>query len=247
MLDTKTYFDRAWDAVELATKEERENILKTSAMMGECMKENGVVQLCGIKHGLAFSMELGYRAGGLMPFHKCDPKDLALRGVVTEEELYDPSFYSKPETAHKLYNLYRIEKEDMFIIISPSGCEAMIVEMALIAKEKGHKVVAVLSKKLQDSLKAEHSSGKKLSEVADLVIDLHTDVPDAVLSVDEVHRMNQVQTVVGNTIAQMLTAETHRYLTEQGEDCPVLLSANVKGADVHNRSLSDKYLGRWNS
>ena len=78
-------------------------------------------------------------------------------------------------------------------------------------------------------------------------MDTHAEIEDAVLDIDGTHKMNHVGTVVGNVIAQMMTAETYRYLTEKGSECPVLLSANLKGADVHNRRLSDKYAGRWNS
>lgn len=56
-----------------------------------------------------------------------------------------------------------------------------------------------------------------------------------VVTLENGQKINQVSTVTGNVIAQMLCAETYRYLTGLGHDCPVLLSANVKGADVHNR------------
>ena len=87
----------------------------------------------------------------------------------------------------------------------------------------------------------------KLEDYADLVLDTHAEVGDVVLDIDGTHKMNHVGTITGNVIAQMLTAETYRYLTENGHESPVLLSANLKGADVHNRRLSDKYAGRWNS
>ena len=88
---------------------------------------------------------------------------------------------------------------------------------------------------------------KKLEDYADLILDTHAEVNDVILEVADGHKMNHVGTINGNVIAQMLTAETYRYLTENGYECPVLLSANLKGADVHNRRLSDKYAGRWNS
>ena len=94
---------------------------------------------------------------------------------------------------------------------------------------------------------SKHPLKTKLEDYADLVLDTHAEVGDVVLDIDGTHKMNHVGTITGNVIAQMLTAETYRYLTENGHESPVLLSANLKGADVHNRRLSDKYAGRWNS
>lgn len=247
MVNSKEFFEKVVTYIDEVAEAERENIYAAAKMMGDCMNENGVVQLFGLKHGKEFSMELGYRAGGLMPFHKCEVRDLALRGVCTEAELNDPSFDHTAENAHKLMGLYRIENEDMFLIVSESGCEAIVVEAAKKAKAEGRKVLAVVNKKLSDITESTHASKEKLVDIADLVIDTHAPLTDAVLDVDGTHYMNHVGTIVGNVIAQMLTAETYRYLCENGYECPVLLSANLKGADVHNRRLSDKYAGRWNS
>ena len=247
MVNSKEFFETVITYIDEVADKERETIYAAAKMMGDNMNANGVVQLFGLNHGKEFSMELGYRAGGLMPFHKCEVRDLALRGVCTEAELNDPSFDHNPENAHKLLDLYRIDPEDMFLIVSESGCEAIVVEAAKRAKAEGRNVIGVINKKVSDITESTHESKEKLADVADLIIDTHAPLTDAVLDVDGTHKMNHVGTIVGNVIAQMLTAETYRYLCENGYECPVLLSANLKGADVHNRRLSDKYAGRWNS
>ena len=89
MVSSKDFFEKVIEVIDKVSEAERENIYKAAQMMGDCMDENGVVQLFGLGHGLEFSMELGYRAGGLMPFHKVQTRDLALRGVISEEELFD--------------------------------------------------------------------------------------------------------------------------------------------------------------
>ena len=247
MLETKDFFACVKEKLAVVKEKQRENILKAAKMMGDCMEENGVVQLFGLDHGIAFAMELGYRAGGLMPFHKMQTVDLVMKGIISEDEFNNPDFNDDVSMAHKLFDAYRIEDTDMFIMVSFAGNEPIIVEAALIAKEKGQKVIAVVNKKLSDKSEARHSSGKKLADIADLVIDNCSDLTDALLDVDGTHKMCQIGTITGNVIAQMITAETYNYLTSMGKDCPILLSANVKGADVHNKALSDKYAGRWNS
>ncbi len=118
--------------------------------------------------------------------------------------------------------------------------------MAMKAKEEGHTVIGVVSKACSENSDSQHPSQKKLEEVVDLTLDTCAPYPDLVVNLDGLHA-NQIATLCGNVVAQMLTAETYRYLKESGKECPVLLSANIEGADVHNRSLSSKYEGRWNS
>lgn len=247
MLTTKEFFQAALNRLDVVKEDQRENIQAAAKMMGDCMENNGIVQLFGLNHGRAFSMELGYRAGGLIPFHQFNTVDLVMRGVISEDEFNASDFNDNVDMAEKLWSCYNIVESDMFILISFAGNEGIIVETALKAKAAGHKLIAVVSKKQADKAVSRHPSGKKLTDVADLVIDNGADEVDALLDVDGVHKMNQIATIAGNVIAQMITAEVYRYLTGLGKDCPVLLSANVKGADVHNKELSDKYLGRWNS
>ncbi len=245
MSKSKEFFDVAKKHLEEIKAMQHDQILQAAKMMGDCMETNGVVQLFGIGHGLAFSMELGYRAGGLMPFHQMKYKDLALRGIISEEQLHDPAINNDISITHKLFDLYNIFDEDMFILVSYAGNEPVLVETALLAKEKNQKIIAVVNKKLADESVAIHPSGKTLLDLADLVIDIMAPNPDTVITLSNGDQINQVSTICSNVIAQMLTAETYHYLKETGKDCPVLLSANVKGADVHNKAISDRYLGRW--
>ena len=247
MSKSKEFFDVANSYLEKLRVTQKEATLEVAKIMGDCMINNGIVQLFGIDHGIAFSMELGYRAGGLMPFHRISVSDLVLRNVITESELTKPDFNMDISMAHKLLSIYNIHAEDMFIIISSAGNEPIVVEVALEAKKRNQKVVAILSKSHVDASPTLHSSGNKLSDLADVMLDVTASYPDLVVKLSDGNNFNQVSTICGNVIAQMLTAETYRYLKENGKDCPILLSANVKGADEHNRAISDKYLGRWNS
>ena len=92
MLTTKDFFKVAKERLAFTKESQRENILAAAKMMGDCMEENGLVQLFGLNHGRAFAMELGYRAGGLMPFHQFNVVDLVMRGVISEDEVHQPDF-----------------------------------------------------------------------------------------------------------------------------------------------------------
>ena len=69
---------------------------------------------------------------------------------------------------------------------------------------------------------------------------MQSECPDLAVDVDGV-KAGQTGTTVTNIIAQMLTAELYKYFIEKHGSAPVLLSANIKGADVHNNGLTDPY------
>ncbi len=171
MPETKDFFIEAKRRLDILKEQQRENIMKAAQIMGDCMTENGVVQLFGIEHGRMFAMELFYRAGGLMPFHQISTLDLAIRGIVTEKEYQAKEFNDRSELVHHFWEIFQIEPQDMFIFISNTGCEGMMVEAALRAKAEGRSIIAVVSEKQADKASSHHPSGKKLTELADMIYD----------------------------------------------------------------------------
>ena len=136
MLETKDFFKAAKDRLALVKEADRDVIMQAAKMMGDCMEDNGVVQLFGLDHGIAFAMELGYRAGGLMPFHKMQTVDLVMKGIISEDEFNKKDFNDDVNMAHKLFDAYNIDDHDMYIMVSFAGNEPIIVEAALIAKAR---------------------------------------------------------------------------------------------------------------
>jgi len=243
----KEYFQLAQENLDMIIEKEHDKLVMAAQLFKQCMDNNGVVQLFGVKHGLGFAMELGYRAGGLMPFHKMNINDLVMKGKMTQQRYEEADVYDDLQVAHTLVESYNIYDEDMYAIASETGCEGIVVEVALMAKAKGQKVLAVINKRAADASESHHPSGKKLEDVADLVIDTLAPYPDVNVEVEEGVRSGALNTINGNIIAQCITVETYNLYQQAHEDCPILLSANLAGADVHNKAISDKYEGRWNS
>ncbi len=246
MADCREYFTAAKACLAKVKENQRDNILKAADLIGNTMTSNGIVQLVGFKHNMEFSMELGYRAGGLMPFHRWSDKDLPMKGLISPEQYAAPDFDSHVEYMQLLWDVYNIDPADLFLVTSDTGCDTMAIEVAKLAKGKGHKVIGVVSASRMASHKCRHGDGHKLDYYADLLIDTGIGQPDGLVEIDGL-KICPVQTLCANVIAQMLTAEMYHWFTSRNLQCPILLSANVTGADVHNRAISDKYLGRWNA
>lgn len=78
----------------------------------------------------------------------------------------------------------------------------MIVEFSQENQGKGRKLIVVTSKAEAEASVSRHSSGKKLTDYADLILDNCAPSPDMVVTLENGQKINQVSTVTGNVIAQ---------------------------------------------
>lgn len=243
-VSAREFFAVARDAVARVEQTQLDAIARASVVLAERMRSGGVVQVFGTGHSRAFAMEMAGRAGGLVPVHAMSLADLALSGRYPVAEVRDPAFERRPEIARELFGLYDIRPSDALIVVSNSGRNGSTVEMALIAAERKLPVVVVTSMAHTSSVTSRHPSGKLLFELADVVIDNCAPRGDAVLDLGQGSKICAVSSLTGAVIAQALTAEIAAQYQQAGQQPPVLMSANVDGADEHNARVRAQYGSR---
>lgn len=247
-VSAEQYFAAARAALDRVADTQMEPIRQAAKTLAERMRSDGVVQVFGTGHSSAFGMELAGRAGGLVPIHSMHLDDLALAGRYPVPEVRDRKFERKPEIARDLVDLYDIQSQDAFVVVSNSGRNGATVEMALIAIERHLPLIVVTSKEHSLAVASRHPSGRRLFELADVVIDNCAPPGDALLPLGSGTRICAVSSVTGAWIAQALTAEIAAHYGDYGDEPPVLVSSNLDGADDHNDALLARYgarIGRW--
>jgi len=148
--------------------------------------------------------------------------------------------------APALVELYHIDEKDTLMVVSNSGRNAASVEMCMAAKAKGANVVALTSMKHSTGCTSRHSSGKRMFEVADVVIDNHAEKGDSGLRIEGlVPPVGPVSDGTGIAIAQALVNEVIERMVKAGVEPPVFYSSNVDGGDEKNAALYEKYYGYW--
>jgi uncharacterized phosphosugar-binding protein len=205
------------------------------------LQRGGVVQVFGTGHSQAFAMEIAGRAGGLIPTHAIALRDIVLRGSRDVSELGGAALERDESVADELYELYSYDPADVFMIASNSGVNGSIVGLALRAKADGHPVIAVTSLEHTQAVTPKHSSGKRLSEIADIVIDNRAPYGDATIDLGDGLSAGAVSSITAAYIAQLLTLGTAQRLRDAGEVPPLFVSANVPGGDEHNDALKARY------
>jgi uncharacterized phosphosugar-binding protein len=233
----------ATQAVADVAAAEAEAVSAAAHLVVEGLRAGGVVQAFGTGHSQALAMEIAGRAGGLVPTNMIALRDLVQLGGAEPAVLEDPHLERDLSVAHRLYELNSVDPRDVFVIASSSGGNGSIVEFAHVVKQHGHPLIAVTSLQHSRRITSRHPSGKRLFELADVVLDNHAPYGDAVLASGDV-RVCAISSITAALLAQMVVAEVVAAQLAAGELPPVYLSANVPEGDEHNRALEARYAGR---
>ena len=144
-----------------------ENLHKAAELIATAHKNGHKFFVSGSGHSHTVAEELYGRAGTLAFTVPILTPELTLVDHPTKSTMLERlDGYAKI-----LVDLYRVSEGDVILIASNSGRNAYPVEMALCAKEIGAKVIAITSVDHSSKTTSRHSSGKKLMDIADIVID----------------------------------------------------------------------------
>ena len=225
MVFTK-YIDGLQRVLERIKSEQSENIRLGGMIVADSLSAGGIIHTFGTGHSHLIADEAFFRAGGIAAVNPILHERLiflkgALESTRTEQET---------GFANKLLAKEDVRDIDAGIVISNSGRNAGPIEMAIAMKELGLKVIAITNVEQSSSSTPRHSSGKRLYEVADVVIDNCVPSGDALMELRGLQsRIGPSSTVAGAAIINSVIIEAVSELLKRGEPVPVLPSANSEG------------------
>lgn len=232
------YIENCKSIIEKIKTEGAANIEKAAATVGRTITDGKRLYLFGTGHSHMLAEELFYRAGGLVNIQPILVEPLMLHISASESTLAE----RVEGYAEKIFDEYGMSSGDTVVIISNSGRNGVIVDMALLCKEKGLNVIALTNLEHTFAGASRHKSGKRLCEIADIVLDNCGCVGDACLSVDGVSgKICPTSTVTGALILNSAVARAVELCTSEGFIPDCFVSANVDGGDEINDKLAEKY------
>ncbi len=241
MIDAKVFETNVIELLDTLYETQSDNMEKMAETMAECISQGGVIHVFGSGHSVGMGIDIKNRLGSLVPIHIMETNDFVLRGGVSVEEFTDKTniFERRPDVAQRLYDLYNIKKEDVFIVISNSGINGLVIDIARLAKDQGHKVIIITSMKHTLAENSRHPSGKKLYEFGDIVIDNCGPHGDALLETGGIAKLTAVSSICNDMIAQSVATRVIEILSEKGLELPILTED-----EKHNQKLLEEYKGR---
>jgi len=232
------YFDGVISLLNRVRETQRDKILEAAKLVKEALKKDKLIHVYGTGHSQVLAIEVFYRAGGFVPVNAIlDLGSSVYGGAMKSTGVERLQGYAKI-----LLDYYDIGQDDVLIVVSNSGRNALPIEMAMGARERGAKVIAITSIEFSSKFPSRHPSGKRLYDVADIVIDNHVPPGDALLEVEGIKtKIAPVSTIVNSAILHSIMAEAAKMLVDEGIEPPIWLSANVPGGDEYNKKYLEKY------
>jgi uncharacterized phosphosugar-binding protein len=213
------YFERTSALLESLRKTQLPAIEEAAELCAERISKRGIVFLFGNGHSRMMCEEMTPRQG-------CYPGFVALvelalsnhANIVGTNGLRAPLHLEKFEGyAEEILKGFRFGPHDAMIVVSTSGIRPVVVEMALGAKQRGLPVIGVVSVAHCRQSASGHSSGKKLIDVADIVIDNQCPPGDCIIELEGLEwRTGPTSTVTGGMIMNMIRCETAERLIAKG-------------------------------
>ncbi|MBI3988031.1 MAG: SIS domain-containing protein [candidate division NC10 bacterium] len=235
------YYEVALTLLSRIEKTQGEVLDQAAEAIFASLKEGGVLHVFGSGHSHALAEEVFHRAGGLVPVNAI------LEDFLTPH--FPPAMSGKFErlsgVATILLDYYDPRPGEVLMIASNSGINPVPIEMALLGKERGLFVVAVTSFAHSERVPSRHPSGKKLYEVADVVIDNCGKAGDAAVAYPGLsEKVAPTSSLAGIFIMNSLLCRVVERFLASGLMPPVYLSANLPGGEEHNKALEERYRGR---
>ena len=222
------YFDRTMDLLKRLRETQMPEIEKAAEICANSIANGGLVFLFGNGHSRMMCEEMTPRQGCFAGFVAL--VELALSNhasIVGTNGLRAPLYLEKYEGyAEEILKGFHFGPHDAFFVISTSGIRPVIVEMAMGAKSRGLPVIGMCSRQHCEQSVPAHSSGKKLIDVSDVVLDNQCPPGDCILELEGLEwRTCPTSTVTGAMIINMVRGATAELLLERGRK-PVLLPSH---------------------
>lgn len=215
------------------------NIRHAASLMADSIAVDRWVHTFGCGHATIPVEEMYPRIGGFVGFHPIIELPLTFFTRVTGEMgIHQFLFLERAEGyGRAIMKSYSFDRRDTMWIFSHTGINNVNIDVALQAKELGMRVVATGSAEQAASSTPRHPSGKRLFDIADVVIDTRVPAGDSSVPLDgHVDKVGPVSTMAFVAVVWMTITTVAELLVQRGVKLHIHPSHNVPGdTTAHDR------------
>jgi uncharacterized phosphosugar-binding protein len=237
------YIDGVISLLQRMRDEESESIRQAANIMADAIEGGKRIFGFGATHSSLPVQDIVYRAGGLLlvnPLFGPGIASLDIFPATISSHLERLEGYAKV-----LLDNSPLQEGDVLILVSVSGRNAVPIELAQLARERGIQVIGVTSREYTEGVTSRHPSGKKMIDFAHVVLDNKVPKGDAILEAEGMKaRFTPASGVTSNALLHALVSATIEELLARGITPPVAIAANVDGGEEHNARIFEEYKDR---
>src|SRR5687768_17569364 len=179
------YITQAKTILDRIQSTQMDQIERAAEICAQTIAGDGLVHLFATGHSRIFVEEMFPRHGSFPGFHPIVELSLTFHNLVVGSNGQRQAMFLEHVEGfgQVILRNFVFNAPDSFLIFSNSGVNEVVIDVALEAKRLGMPVIAVVSIEHCTASSAVHSSGKKLTDVADIAIDNCTPAGDALVRV----------------------------------------------------------------
>ena len=234
----------ARELLERIESTQQDALHDASRICADAIAADGLVHAFGTGHSRIPVEELFPRYGSYPGFHPIVELSMTFHTqVVGANGQRQAMFVERVEgLAAQILANFELAPPDALLVFSAGGLTAVPLEMAIGAQERGLPVIAVTSVANACASQPTHSTGTRLMDHADVVVDLCTPPGDALMELEGIDSpVAPGSTLAAVAIANEIKTRTAVALAEKGALPPVLTSAALVGAGRSEELFDDAY------
>lgn len=236
------WLENAHLVMDKIVQTQMENIKNAATFMADSIEQQRWVHTFGCGHATIPVEEMYPRIGGFVGFHPMIELPLTFfTHIVGEMGIHQFLFLERAEGfGNEIMKSYNFDPRDSMWLFSHSGINQVNIDIALKAKKIGMKVITVSSVEGYKGVETRHSSGKKLVDISDIVIDSCVPAQDASISLkNHQDKIGPISSMAFISIVWMVICTVAELLVERGVRLYIHPSHNVPGDMTARDRLSE--------
>jgi uncharacterized phosphosugar-binding protein len=230
---TLEYLEKCGAIIE-RVRAQRGEIERAADWFAETILADRMVHLFGSGHSRILVEEMWPRYGSFPGFNPIVELSLSFHNLVVGANGQRQAMFLENVSglAARILRNFDLSLKDSALVASSSGCNVVPIEMAKIFRERGVKVVAIISRAHSEASQSKDASGKKLQDFADITLDTGAPAGDAMVKVPGLETpVAPGSTIGGCLLVNCIKAEVAARLTKTGKPPRVLTAGALIGAE----------------
>jgi uncharacterized phosphosugar-binding protein len=238
------YIDAAQAILTRLRITQEDQIEQAAEICARSIAMDGLVHMFGTGHSRIFVEEMFPRHGSFPGFHPIVELSLTYHNLVVGSNGQRQAMFLEHVEGfgQVILRNFVLKEPDSFLLFSNSGVNEVVIDVALEARRLHLPVIAVVSMDHCMHSPALHSSGKRLPDIADVVIDNCTPAGDAMVTVDGLDDpVGPGSTIGAGAVTNALKCAVAEKLTQMGQPPIVLTSSYFLGLEGSHRRFEECY------
>lgn len=238
------YITQSKAILDLIESTQMDAIERAAELCTQTIAGDGLVHLFGTGHSRIFVEEMFPRHGSFPGFHPIVELSLTYHNLVVGSNGQRQAMFLEHVEGfgQVILRNFVFSAPDCFLLFSNSGINEVVVDVALEARRLNLPIIAVVSMEHCTASAALHSSGRKLTDIADIIIDNCTPAGDALVRIPNLEDpVGPGSTIGAAAVTNALKCRIAEKLTIIGKPPIILTSGYFIGNEASKKRFDECY------